>query len=996
MTRRRRDSSRTGWGGRPARRAVAGLVLTALASGLTGGCHRGGGGSAAPASLVARGDGQSGAVGSTLPTPVGVTVVDAAGNPVGGVAVSFQITGGGGSLSAAQEVSDATGVAEVQLTLPTTAGTVTVRASEPSGLVANLTAVATADAAAALRFVTQPGGAPPEADLPPVSVEVVDAFGNRVTGSSAAVTLSIGTDPSGGVLSFRAPGSASLTAVAGVASFSHGGIDLAGSGYTLVASATGLASATSQPLDVAARAAEDGLGHLDSGTMNFERSGVFDDPSPVGFDEPVDVLVDTAEHRLFVADSSNHRVLVFELSAADRPRSDRRHATWVLGQADMTSVSAGLAQDRLNRPVGLAYDATRKRLFVADLFNDRVVVFDLSGGISTGMSASFVLGQADFSTGTGSTSQTGLDFPLGLQYDAGNDRLYVADAGNRRVVVHSTASLSSGQAAQAVLGQPDFTTSAAAVTRAGMSDATGLALDAANQRLFVSDSVVHRVLIFDVATISDGEDAAGVLGQGDFTSSGTATSSTGLANPWGLEYQASTGRLFVSDSGNYRVLVWDAQSPDGVAASHVLGQADFVTPASPAPSRPSRATLWSPTGLDVAGDALWAAESNAHRVVVHDLGALADGQDAAEGLGHPDATVMSFTRGAHDDGGATPRAFGSFLGGVALDPAGHRLFAVGSSQNRVLVFSLSGDDDLVGQSRVAQAVLGQPDEVSAFTGLSASGLYNPVGVAWDPVLQRLYVADSFNNRVLGFEAADLVTGGSASLVLGQPDFTTNAAGAPAATTLLRPTRVAVDPGQRLFVADAGNNRVLIYDNAASLTNGGAATSAIGQTDLNGAAAGLGVDRLDAPDGLAYDAASQRLYVADSGNDRVLVFDVSSSAGDGRSALHVLGQASFATNGASTSRAGLSQPQGLAIDAAVERLYVADFGNNRVVVHDLSTLSDGQEATSYLGQETGFGVGGAASGATRLSGPRGVALVPGGEGLFVSDQGNHRVLLFATP
>ena len=78
------------------------------------------------------------------------------------------------------------------------------------------------------------------------TVAIQDASGNVVTTATNAVTIAIGTNPGGGTLS----GPATVSAVAGVASFSGLTIDKAGSGYTLVASATGLTGATSSALAV--------------------------------------------------------------------------------------------------------------------------------------------------------------------------------------------------------------------------------------------------------------------------------------------------------------------------------------------------------------------------------------------------------------------------------------------------------------------------------------------------------------------------------------------------------------------------------------------------------------------------------------------------------------------------------------------------------------------------------------------------------------------------
>ena len=100
--------------------------------------------------------------------------------------------------------------------------------------------------AAQLAFRTEPSATAGEAISPAIKVEIVDAFGNVVTTTTDAVTIAIGTNPAGGTLS----GTATVNAVAGVASFSDLTIGKAGSGYTLAASASGLSSATSSAFTV--------------------------------------------------------------------------------------------------------------------------------------------------------------------------------------------------------------------------------------------------------------------------------------------------------------------------------------------------------------------------------------------------------------------------------------------------------------------------------------------------------------------------------------------------------------------------------------------------------------------------------------------------------------------------------------------------------------------------------------------------------------------------
>ena len=82
------------------------------------------------------------------------------------------------------------------------------------------------------------------------------------------------------------------------------------------------------------------------------------------------------------------------------------------------------------------------------------------------------------------------------------------------------------------------------------------------------------------------------------------------------------------------------------------------------------------------------------------------------------------------------------------------------------------------------------------------------------------VSDAGHNRVLFFRrptGGDFTTGMAAEKVIGQPDFFTVAAGA-AANRMSSPRHIALDTDDRLYVADAGNSRILIYDRVTTASN----------------------------------------------------------------------------------------------------------------------------------------------------------------------------------
>ena len=94
------------------------------------------------------GDNQTGTVGTALSDPFVVEVRDQDGDALSGVAVAFAVTGGGGTLSATNVTTNASGRAQSTLTLGSSTGTNSVRASV-SGITQTRTFTATAIAAAA-------------------------------------------------------------------------------------------------------------------------------------------------------------------------------------------------------------------------------------------------------------------------------------------------------------------------------------------------------------------------------------------------------------------------------------------------------------------------------------------------------------------------------------------------------------------------------------------------------------------------------------------------------------------------------------------------------------------------------------------------------------------------------------------------------------------------------------------------------------------------------
>lgn len=236
------------------------------------------------------------------------------------------------------------------------------------------------------------------------------------------------------------------------------------------------------------------------------------------------------------------------------------------------------------------------------------------------------------------------------------------------------------------------------------------------------------------------------------------------------------------------------------------------------------------------------------------------------------------------------------------------------------------------------------------------------------------------------------------------------AGDPATAWLPSQPESALLAGSRLIVVDRGNHRVLLW-NAVPADGATAPDAILGQADADGCLPNRGAtaaaDTLNDPKAAWSDGT--RLVVADSGNHRLLVWNTFPST-HGAAADVVLTRATQDAVAVTAGSASFKDPQGLASDGS--QLFVADTGNSRVLVYPAIPAAGDAVATVILGQ-AGWatadatplplvkpndadhdGVADAIPAATTLSGPTGVFAL--GALLIVTDTGNGRVLIYRPP
>lgn len=651
---------------------------------------------------------------------------------------------------------------------------------------------------------------------------------------------------------------------------------------------------------------------------------------------PTSVAIDT-QGNVFVADSGNNRILRYPKPFA-QPEGQVQTADLVIGQTSLNSrfanraTSAGANQAptantiRTNgfgtggiQSATLTFDA-QGNLWFSDSGNHRILRYpaasvsgaaNLSSGtssVSADIAADLVLGQPDFNTAVanqgrvtqpaGQTldrlSKSSFRFGGPLAFDASGNLFFADDLA--RVLVWNPP-FESNRPASRILGiylQKPGTALPPAVndTTFGYSlngntfNGGPQGLFCVGDYLFVSDTVHNRIVRFDPVATWAPEDIVGfsysprmtaVFGQPDFNSrepNGGSTlepSNTSVSGPLAGAYW--NGHLFLVDNRNNRVLDLAYASGENLlgAASRVLGQYDF----------PFRAAN------------------------------LIEGREFASGtlpvlLANGNVSFLTLGPSAALDRTSSPP----------------HLYVADTGNNRILAFYDArrvkfGDpaDLIIGQVSPTRNLVNSPyNDVSKPT---ATGLLLPASVTVDAE-GNVWVADTGNGRVLRFPRpfdrwGDTQT---ADLVLGQPDTETAPLPEVRRDRLYRPSSIAFTGQGNLVVSDLALARVLMF--SAPFSSGAAATLVLGQPDDATATPGNGEAQMNLPLGVAVDT-DDRLYVADTGNDRLLIFGRVTTQTDGAAAGLIL-----------PLNAQGATPAGVTVSSLTGQIWIPDIRGNRVL------------------------------------------------------------------
>ena len=570
------------------------------------------------------------------------------------------------------------------------------------------------------------------------------------------------------------------------------------------------------------------------------------------------------------------------------------------------------------------------RLYVADTRNNRILIWNTIP-TSNNAPADLVVGQSDMNSNDSGGGQTGLNWPVAVYSDG--THLFVADSCNNRILIWNSIPTQNGAAADIVLGQPDFTHyDEPGGARAANTLIWPWDVFYDGQHLFVADSGEGRVLIWDSLPTTNNQDADVVLGKSDFTSSSESLDEKSLFSPRG---GASNGTaLVISDyKGGQRVLIWNnIPTQNGESADVELLQPDFYN--SP--------NDYSPLGVSLQGQKLYVACN--HSVYVWNSLPTQNNQAPDCIIGRSDLQP-----GLSAEGLSKPW-------GVCSD--GTRLYVADTNNSRVLIYN-----QIPAASNVdANVVLGQADFCSC-DFRSKKGIRSVAGVASSG--HHLLLSTHVDSRIVIHDGLPEQDCAEADYIISDVDFDEPYGQFLQLSEVYQCCQLWTD-GSRLFAAELYRG-ILIWDKfpQASFTNP--------DTEIlhtQGAA-------LNQPQGVASDGT--RLFVSDSGNNRVLIWNTIPKK-DGTPADIVLGQSDFSSG----SPGLMNYPSRIATDG--QRLAVADMENHRILIWNSIPTQNNQAPDIklfdfYPGRNLPW----------RFNGPQGVFIFD--SHLFVTDLGFNRVLIW---
>jgi DNA-binding beta-propeller fold protein YncE len=301
---------------------------------------------------------------------------------------------------------------------------------------------------------------------------------------------------------------------------------------------------------------------------------------------PGKVLADAPSNRLFISDSTHHRIVITDLAG-------KKLAIAGTGAAGMTDGSFDAAQ--FDDPQGLALHGDT--LYVADRRNHSIRALDLKAKTVKTVAGTGKQGQDRFAGGP--ALKTGLNSPWDLYLK--DDKLYIAMAGFHQIWTLDLAK----ERVDPYAGSGRENIRDGELTEANFAQPSGLASD--GKTLYVADSEVSAIRAVPLSARNDAE-VKTIVGKGlfEFGDVDGEGDEARLQHALGVAFH--DGLLYVADTYNSKIKVLDPAKR--TSKTYLGGEPDgwFAGP-----------LFNEPAGLSISGGKIYVADTNAHRIRVVDL-----------------------------------------------------------------------------------------------------------------------------------------------------------------------------------------------------------------------------------------------------------------------------------------------------------------------------------------------------------------------------------------
>ena len=304
---------------------------------------------------------------------------------------------------------------------------------------------------------------------------------------------------------------------------------------------------------------------------------------------PGKVLADQRSGRLFISDTNHHRVILTDLrGTVQRIIGD--------GQIGLKDGPAEMAQ--FHQPQGLALSENGLTLYVADTENHALRAVDLSTGQVTTIAGTGR--QARNFRPNGPARKVALSSPWDLARVG--SQLFIAMAGTHQIWVMDL----DAQHVRLHVGTGREYRIDGANARAAFAQPSGLATD--GKVLYVADSEISTIRTVETKANGITGTLAGSGGLFDFGHRDGTGDAALFQHPLGVALRGD--ELYVADTFNHRIRRIDLRTR-AVSTIAGTGRTELGTPEA--------IGFYEPGGLSIAGDTLYIADTNHHRIVTFDL-----------------------------------------------------------------------------------------------------------------------------------------------------------------------------------------------------------------------------------------------------------------------------------------------------------------------------------------------------------------------------------------